>query len=776
MSQNIFRDITQEDQENVDELLIPLSMFNSIYDSGQVKNFAFADETKPPRNPLIVTVDDEGKDYPENARFTLNQMMTWGDLKTMLRFSAAKKYDSKASAGLFAPTIFTTRLWFDSPVKPARGFRGEKNATSSAALFIDADNKDPNVPPLLYDEAVARLRQEGVEAVFYTTASNVAGEHFRIVVPLRAVVNAITHRQAVEAVCRCLKTGWASDPTKNTCYSLFYFPGIYPGAVNQFTELHGSARTAQEWIDLYKPSGPVTVSEPKPPRDKSLELNREGEWYPEKYPSVSKYRSRGHDRHRGLFGMMTSVAMSTINDGYDLSDYELADFAGQEQDRNSPSSKYTQVELLQSARKALDNAQSRVTDPVFEKKAEAEAAEWERIRAEIEEMDGPADEPSPDDDDDEDDRSQREHQYQKETQKQHSRFRSRTQSRDLPPPVWLVDGLLQADSDNVIYAESQSLKTFIASDIGLSLVTGRDALGMFPIQTKAVVFYFAGEGRHSLDKERLTAWEIANGYEPYSLTDIWTADSATMSNNADLEQMIKDIEAVLGDRKGKQPVFFIIDTLSRGLNEGDEDKSNVAARYLNTVKKIRERVGGTSLTIAHTGKDKSRGIRGSSGFFGGFDTILFVENCVRNDVTKTHTLDVLVEKQRDGEDSQRYYFQSEKMATPTGSSLVLHPLTDEDGENIIKKTSLVTHESVISAIKELNPEGGTTTKRAIAKIIAEKLGLTVDGVEKALNRGTKFKAFNHDGKWSVPSYLNGADESLEDQIAELNRDRKSMFH
>jgi hypothetical protein len=57
-----------------DDLAIPISVFRSIYDSGQIKNFAFAEELasgKLPRNPLVITPVDVGKDFPENANFRL---------------------------------------------------------------------------------------------------------------------------------------------------------------------------------------------------------------------------------------------------------------------------------------------------------------------------------------------------------------------------------------------------------------------------------------------------------------------------------------------------------------------------------------------------------------------------------------------------------------------------------------------------------------------------------------------------------------------------------
>jgi RecA-family ATPase len=354
---------------------------------------------------------------------------------------------------------------------------------------------------------------------------------------------------------------------------------------------------------------------------------------------------------------------------------------------------------------------------------------------------------------------------EKQTDRKQTRFRTRAQSRELPPPSYLVEGLIQEGTDCVLYADKQSLKSFIALDIGLSVASGTKALESFAVKRPGIVFYFAGEGRDNMERKRATAWEISHGFEPFSVENIYIGSGAMMTSETDVASAIRDMLEIIGDRHGKVPVLFVIDTLSRALNGQDEDKAHVSAQYLNRIQTMRNRIGGTSLTIAHTGKDKGRGIRGSGGYGAGFDTILTVDNVSRDDDTHLHTIDLLVEKQKDDEDGQRYFFQSEKILTPNGDSLVLHPLDEETAQTNIRGKKPLNEADVISAIKELTKDMGahTTTKRAIAKLLAEPLGITIDGVERALDR--KYRNFCVDGKWQLPSYMNGADESLADQLA-----------
>jgi hypothetical protein len=363
---------------------------------------------------------------------------------------------------------------------------------------------------------------------------------------------------------------------------------------------------------------------------------------------------------------------------------------------------------------------------------------------------------------------------QQQPKQRKTRFRSRAESRDLPPPVYLVQDLIEDGADAVIYGDSESLKSFFALAIGGSLATGIPAFGKFEIPNQGVVFYFAAEGKNNMEKKRLTAWEVDNGFAPFSVEDVWIGDAAFMIDDKDVEECILDIEYHLSDRKGKVPVLFVIDTLSRALNGQDEDKANVAAKYLNNVKKIKDRIGGTSLTVAHTGKDRARGLRGSSGYFAGFDTVLAVDTNQDPD-TLLHTSELTVEKQKDGITGVHYWFQSREVEIPTGKSLVLDPISDEDGKKDMTKKKPMNVNDVHSAIKSLAPNGSPLTKRQVATKVAAMMGITIDGAEKALDRhkdkdNDPYKIYRDGDKFHFPSSMKGADQTIADQIKELRDD------
>src|SRR5688500_3767884 len=121
--------------------LIPISFFEHVLDSGQIQSFAQSGEVKLPNNPLFVTREQQGQDFSENANFLHNEPIAWDELVRELERFAQEPYLSKEAAPLFAPTVFQTKMYFNGDGNPYRGFRCVHNATKSAMLALDADNK-----------------------------------------------------------------------------------------------------------------------------------------------------------------------------------------------------------------------------------------------------------------------------------------------------------------------------------------------------------------------------------------------------------------------------------------------------------------------------------------------------------------------------------------------------------------------------------------------------------------------------------------------------------
>src|SRR5271169_6398980 len=192
------------------------------------------------------------------------------------------------------------------------------------------------------------------------------------------------------------------------------------------------------------------------------------------------------------------------------------------------------------------------------------------------------------------------------------KFRSRGESRLTPLPAWLIDELIMEESHVGIYAPSQFLKSFTAIDLAGALATGRPALGSFAVARSGPVFYAAGEGKANLEKKRITAWEIANGLEPYGADNLYVGEGLIANDDETISADIGEIKEILG---GRSAVAIVIDTLALALNGLDEDKSHVAARYFHFLNRLRNETGASvTISVGHFGKDAERGERGSSAF------------------------------------------------------------------------------------------------------------------------------------------------------------------
>jgi hypothetical protein len=366
---------------HVDQPIIPISFFKNIEDSGQIKSFAQRGDFIRVRNPLYVTRDQEGQEFADNADFMLNDPITWDQFLFFLTSYAQLELEKKDDACLFAPTIFETKMRFNGNGAPYVGFRCKQNATLAAMAVLDADNKD-GTTRLHIDEAITRLKQEDVEAVVYTTASNTDGYKFRIVVPLAAMVDPDTQQRVVRAVCRMLKVGWKSDGSRNNAYTLFYVPARYKGAVNYIEHIRGTFRTAEEWIGLYPEPDPKPAPKPRqegppPPPNPNCHWDAEIQGA----HILDEYRSLSSDRHLAMSRWPVSLAMSALNHGYQITEDELFDIIEREHAHNPPTSKYRPHELRRLARESLEKAITNVgNDPAYLRKSWGEQ-ELERDRA-----------------------------------------------------------------------------------------------------------------------------------------------------------------------------------------------------------------------------------------------------------------------------------------------------------------------------------------------------------------------------------------------------------
>ena len=170
-----------------------------------------------------------------------------------------------------------------------------------------------------------------------------------------------------------------------------------------------------------------------------------------------------------------------------------------------------------------------------------------------------------------------------------------------------VEGLLIEGAMSVIYGESNSGKTFFATDLAFHIATGREWCGR-AVERSAVI-YCALEGRHGIFN-RIAALRAHHGIQEADLAVIPSSINL-LDPSADVDRLIRAIKAAAAHLN--RPVrWVVVDTLSRALAGGNENApDDMGALVINT-DRIRQETGAHVCFVHHSGKDTAKGARGHS--------------------------------------------------------------------------------------------------------------------------------------------------------------------
>ncbi len=225
----------------------------------------------------------------------------------------------------------------------------------------------------------------------------------------------------------------------------------------------------------------------------------------------------------------------------------------------------------------------------------------------------------------------------------------------LPPPEWLIDGLITTTANACLYGPYASLKSFAALDMSLCLAYGREWQGRAVKQ--CAVLYIAGEGVRGLGK-RVKAWLLHHGIEDQPGAFRLVSASIDLRNPEVTGRIVRTaLKAAAED--GYHAGLVVIDTLARAMVGADENSSQDMGLAVKGTDEIREGIEAATLTVHHTGKDSDKGPRGSSALGGAVDCQIKVE---RTDLSVTLT----IEKQKDDEEGEPIILNAQKVALDGG--------------------------------------------------------------------------------------------------------------
>lgn len=184
------------------------------------------------------------------------------------------------------------------------------------------------------------------------------------------------------------------------------------------------------------------------------------------------------------------------------------------------------------------------------------------------------------------------------------------------PIDWLVHGYFEHDSMAVIYGEPGHGKSFVAIDIACSVATATEWHGR-PVK-RGAVFYIAGEGHNGLAR-RFSAWGEARGVSLANAPLYVSNRSAALIEGASAKTVSATVRQ-LAAATGETPSLIVVDTLARNFGAGDENSTaDMVAFVANLDNELRHPWKATVAIVHHSGKDASKGARGSSALRGAVD-------------------------------------------------------------------------------------------------------------------------------------------------------------
>jgi hypothetical protein len=249
------------------------------------------------------------------------------------------------------------------------------------------------------------------------------------------------------------------------------------------------------------------------------------------------------------------------------------------------------------------------------------------------------------------------------------------EAKDLPPVEWLIKDVLQERCMSAIYGDSGCTKSFLAIDQGMHLALGLDWFGHKTYRV-APVIYVAVEGGGGLIN-RINGWLQANDYEA---PDNFYVDFDCIYPTQ--KESIQNFINYYKD-KGFTKGIIYIDTLNANArSDGIDENSPRMAEVIDCFQQIGKALDSGYELIHHTGKDKSKGMRGHYSTYASMDTVIYVEAEANERYSWT------IQKQKEGQDEVSFGYRTEKIEVGK----------DSEGQPI---TTLV-----------IEPEGAITRKEA----------------------------------------------------------------
>jgi hypothetical protein len=212
----------------------------------------------------------------------------------------------------------------------------------------------------------------------------------------------------------------------------------------------------------------------------------------------------------------------------------------------------------------------------------------------------------------------------------------------------LVKKLIDQKTIVVMYGQSNTGKSFVATDIAGHVATGRN-WGEHKIPKQFGVLYICAEAGMSYSRRIAALRERLGITETCGLKKFPYEYVAMGVNFLTPKDDIKDVVILAKEQEKRTGIpvgLIVIDTLATTFSGGNENSSEDMGKYIEHMKFIQEHAQSAVLVVHHSGKDQAAGARGHSSLRAATDTELEVTSTKQGE---KYNRKIRTKKQRDGE-------------------------------------------------------------------------------------------------------------------------------
>ena len=197
------------------------------------------------------------------------------------------------------------------------------------------------------------------------------------------------------------------------------------------------------------------------------------------------------------------------------------------------------------------------------------------------------------------------------------RFFSLPELQARPEPKWLLKDILPEAGAAVLYGRSGVGKSFLALDWMLSVATGTSWEG-HPSLPGPVVYVCAENAW--VTWKRAESWAKLRGrHLPMDQVFVLTPDPVLLAQPDQAREFLLALAAA----KVPPPRLVVLDTLQRNMAGADENSTKDMTMWVSGLQVLLEAfAGATVLVVHHSGKDPTKGDRGSTVLRASVETVI----------------------------------------------------------------------------------------------------------------------------------------------------------